>query len=197
MIDCYKSLGQENSKKRFLLIFLAGFLFIACSKVNDISKKDIKYTVINKVVPKEHASVGKFNSTVWITIPSDISKDEIEKLILPKVYEDNIENYDSLSVFMYSDKRFYESGSDATHGFIEFYKNGEIKIKDIKTHKYIPTEREISIYTENLKMLNSRKQGSSIEEIEKIVEKKYNISEEELNEINEKIFMYTLDNDFK
>ena len=46
-------------------------------------------------------------------------------------------------------------------------------------------------------MLNSRKQGSSIEEIEKIVEKKYNISEEELNEINEKIFMYTLDNDFK
>ena len=46
-----------------------------------------------------------------------------------------------------------------------------IKIKDIKTHKYIPTEREISIYTENLKMLNSRKQGSSIEEIEKIVEK--------------------------
>ena len=165
MIDCYKSLGQENSKKRFLLIFLAGLLFIACSKVNDISKKDIKYTVINKVVPKEHASVGKFNSTVWITIPSDISKDEIEKLILPKVYEDNIENYDSLSVFMYSDKRFYESGSDATHGFIEFYKNGEIKIKDIKTHKYIPTEREISIYTENLKMLNSRKQGSSIEEI--------------------------------
>jgi alpha-N-acetylglucosamine transferase len=106
MIDCYKSLGQENSKKRFLLIFLAGLLFIACSKVNDISKKDIKYTVINKVVPKEHASVGKFNSTVWITIPSDISKDEIEKLILPKVYEDNIENYDSLSVFMYSDKRF-------------------------------------------------------------------------------------------
>ena len=46
MIDCYKSLGQENSKKRFLLIFLAGLLFIACSKVNDISKKDIKYTVM-------------------------------------------------------------------------------------------------------------------------------------------------------
>ena len=160
------------------------------------NKKEIKYEIL-----RESSDINKVGSkirNIYVLIPScDISKNDMYKMLIPKlsVYA---KGYDSLWLTFYCDKRFFEIKRN-TNGMVKLLGDKNIDVDSIKFHKTkeLMSDKEISIYTEYQKLTGTSKNSTDeekrkFEEEERNLLKKYNITEEELMEINSKGFSFTL-----
>lgn len=160
------------------------------------NKKEIKYEIL-----LESSYINKTGSnkrSIDVLIPScDINKNEMYKILIPKLSK-YAEGYNSLWITFYCDKRFFEIKRN-TNGMVKLLGDKNIDVDSIKFHKTkeLMSDKEISIYTE-YQLLTGTSRNSTDEERQKFEEekrnilKKYNITEEELMEINSKGFSFTL-----
>lgn len=166
-----------------------------------LQKEKIGERNINYEVLRDGSYVNKngvHKRTIDILIPyCDITKKEMTNNLLPKLAQ-YAKNY-SLWIRFYCDRRFYKLYDGATNGSVSLREDGTISTDSLKFHKTneLMSDKEISIYTE-YQLLTGTSRNSTDEERQKFEEekrnilKKYNITEEELMEINSKGFSFTL-----
>lgn len=181
--------AKKNSSNCILGIFCKG-------KTNK-EKKEIKYEIL-----RENSDIniaGSKRRNIYVLIPScDISKNDMYKMLVPKlsVYA---KGYDSLWLTFYCDRRFYEIYDGSTNGSIKLRGDGTISVDALRFHKTneLMSDKEISIYTEYQKLKGKSKDSTEeerkkFEEEKRNILKKYNITENELIEIDLKGFSFTL-----
>lgn len=160
------------------------------------NKKEIKYEILRE--SSDINIAGSKRRNIDVLIPScDISKNEMYKILIPKLSK-YAEGYNSLWITFYCDKRFFEIKRN-TNGMVKLLGDKNIDVDSIKFHKTkeLMSDKEISIYTEYQKLTGTSKNSTDeekrkFEEEERSLLKKYNITEEELTEINSKGFSFTL-----
>lgn len=161
------------------------------------NKKEIKYEIL-----RESSDINKVGSkirNIYVLIPScDISKNDMYKMLIPKlsVYA---KGYDSLWLTFYCDRRFYEIYDGSTNGSIKLRGDGTISVDALRFHKTneLMSDKEVSIYMEYQKLKGKSKDSTEeerkkFEEEKRNILKKYNITENELIEIDLKGFSFTL-----
>lgn len=161
------------------------------------NKKEIKYEILRE--SSDINIAGSKRRNIYVLIPScDISKNDMYKMLVPKlsVYA---KGYDSLWLTFYCDRRFYEIYDGSTNGSIKLRGDGTISVDALRFHKTneLMSDKEISIYIEYQKLTGKSKDSTEeerqkFEEEKRNILKKYNITEEELMEINSKGFSFTL-----
>ena len=171
---------------------------IFCKGKTNKEKKEIKYEILRE--SSDINIAGSKRRNIDVLIPScDISKNDMYKMLIPKlsVY---LKGYSSLWVTFYCDRRFYKLYNGATNGSVKLIYDGKIDVDALKFHKTneLMTDKEIGAYTEYQTLLGSQKTFRTDEEKKKFEEekrnilKKYNITENELIEIDSKGFSFTL-----
>ena len=163
---------------------------IFCKGKTNKEKKEIKYEILRE--SSDINIAGSKIRNIYVLIPScDISKNDMYKMLIPKlsVYA---KGYDSLWLTFYCDRRFYEIYDGSTNGSVKLRGDGTISVDALRFHKTneLMSDKEISIYTEYQKLKGKSK--DSTEEEKRNILKKYNITENELIEIDLKGFSFTL-----
>ena len=180
---------------------MLGIFFEYKTNEKKLQKEKIGERNINYEVLRDGSYVNKngvHKRTIDILIPyCDITKKEMTNNLLPKLAQ-YAKNY-SLWIRFYCDRRFYKLYDGATNGSVSLREDGTISTDSLKFHKTneLMTDKEISIYTEYQKLTGTSKNSTDeekrkFEEEERNLLKKYNITEEELMEINSKGFSFTL-----
>ena len=172
-------------------------LGIFCKGKTNKEKKEIKYEILRE--SSDINIAGSKRRNIYVLIPScDISKNDMYKMLVPKlsVYA---KGYDSLWLTFYCDRRFYEIYDGSTNGSIQLRGDGTISVDALRFHKTneLMSDKEISIYTEYQKLKGKSKDSTEeerkkFEEEKRNILKKYNITENELIEIDLKGFSFTL-----
>lgn len=172
-------------------------LGIFCEEETNKEKKEIKYEILRE--SSDINIAGSKIRNIYVLIPScDISKNDMYKMLIPKlsVYA---KGYDSLWLTFYCDRRFYEIYDGSTNGSIKLRGDGTISVDALRFHKTneLMSDKEISIYTEYQKLKGKSKDSTEeerkkFEEEKRNILKKYNITENELIEIDLKGFSFTL-----
>ena len=160
------------------------------------NKKEIKYEILRE--SSDINIAGSKRRNIDVLIPScDISKNEMYKILIPKLSK-YAEGYNSLWITFYCDKRFFEIKRN-TNGMVKLLGDKNIDVDSIKFHKTneLMSDKEISIYTEYQKLKGKSKDSTEeerkkFEEEKRNILKKYNITENELIEIDLKGFSFTL-----
>ena len=170
---------------------------IFCKGKTNKEKKEIKYEILRE--SSDINIAGSKIRNIYVLIPScDISKNDMYKMLIPKlsVYA---KGYDSLWLTFYCDRRFYEIYDGSTNGSIKLRGDGTISVDALRFHKTneLMSDKEISIYTEYQKLKGKSKDSTEeerkkFEEEKRNILKKYNITENELIEIDLKGFSFTL-----
>ena len=163
---------------------------IFCKGKTNKEKKEIKYEILRE--SSDINIAGSKIRNIYVLIPScDISKNDMYKMLIPKlsVYA---KGYDC-------DRRFYEIYDGSTNGSIKLRGDGTISVDALRFHKTneLMSDKEISIYTEYQKLKGKSKDSTEeerkkFEEEKRNILKKYNITENELIEIDLKGFSFTL-----
>lgn len=171
---------------------------IFCKGKTNKEKKEIKYEILRE--SSDINIAGSKRRNIDVLIPScDISKNDMYKILIPKLSA-YLKGYSSLWITFYCDRRFYKLYSGATNGSVKLIYDGTIDVDALKFHKTdeLMTDKEIGAYTEYQTLLGSQKTFQTDEEKKKFEEekrnilKKYNITENELIEIDSKGFSFTL-----
>ena len=180
------STAKKKSNNCMLGIFCKG-------KTN----KEIKYEILRE--SSDINVAGSKRRNIDVLIPScDISKNDMYKILIPKlsIY---VKGYDSLWLTFYCDRRFYGNYNGSTNGSIKLRGDGTIDVDALKFHKTneLMSDKEISIYIEYQKLKGKSKDSTEeerkkFEEEKREILKKYNITENELIEIDLKGFSFTL-----
>ena len=161
------------------------------------SQDELNYKVLKN--SRDTSNLTKKENTIDILIPyCDITKKEMTNNLLPKLAQ-YAKNY-SLWIRFYCDRRFYKLYDGATNGSVSLREDGTISTDSLKFHKTneLMSDKEIGVYTEYQTLLGSQKTFQTDEEKKKFEEekrnilKKYNITENELIEIDSKGFSFTL-----
>ena len=162
------------------------------------TNKEIKYEILRE--SSDINIAGSKRRNIDVLIPScDINKNDMYKILIPKLSA-YLKGHSSLWITFYCDRRFYKLHSGATNGSIKLIYDGTIDVDALKFHKTneLMTDKEIGAYTEYQTLLGSQKTFQTDEEKKKFEEekrnilKKYNITENELIEIDSKGFSFTL-----
>lgn len=162
------------------------------------TNKEIKYEILRE--SSDINIAGSKRRNIDVLIPScDINKNDMYKILIPKLSA-YLKGHSSLWITFYCDRRFYKLHSGATNGSVKLIYDGTIDVDALKFHKTneLMTDKEIGAYTEYQTLLGSRKTFQTDEEKKKFEEekrnilKKYNITENELIEIDLKGFSFTL-----
>lgn len=193
-------------KNLLVIIVMSLILTISCNKGEN--KKDtqiqetaenVKYDILKL---SEDSSQSTQNNKVGyfaILLKDNATEKEI-KQTMKKAAKDNIKDYDTLYVFAYGDKKFFNLDNGATHGRLIYTKDGNFSDEMYGAKKELPTDTEKDIYIEYIKGLNAMKTAlgnpkdkAQIEQIElatqELVAKKFNVTTNDVRSAYEKIII--------
>ena len=193
-------------KNLLVIIVMSLILTISCNKGEN--KKDtqiqetaenVKYDILKL---SEDSSQSTQNNKVGyfaILLKDNATEKEI-KQTMKKAAKDNIKDYDTLYVFAYGDKKFFNLDNGATHGRLIYTKDGNFSDEMYGAKKELPTDTEKDIYIEYIKGLNAMKTAlgnpkdkAQIEQIElapqELVAQKFNVTTHDVRSAYEKIII--------
>lgn len=192
-------------KNLLIIIAMAMILIVSCGKDStdgtqtQEQAENVKYDMLELSEDPSQSTQDNKVGYLAILLKDNATEKEI-KQTMKKAAKDNIKDYDTLYVFAYGDKKFYDLQNGATHGRLIYTKDGNFSDEMYGAKKELPTDTEKDIYIEYIKGLNAMKtalgnpkDNAQIEQIElatqELVAKKFNVTTNDVQSAYEKILM--------